>query len=88
MSVQEISFQLFKRQYFQQLDALSFPSAELLKRPDVQAYIYRSMFNADQRPYLPPSRYQKWVLKIILEKIENAIEDPEEDVCFSDLTFA
>ena len=73
---------LFRRQYLQlfEPDFLAWPPKKLLRDPDVQAWLYQNLFNANQNPRLPPERYQFRVLKPLLAKIEQAIEDPEEDV--------
>jgi hypothetical protein len=61
-----------------------FPSARTLLNPYVQEQIYRYMFEPTQ-PNLPPVRYRKRMLKTITERIEAAIEDPDEDVGFFSL---
>lgn len=73
---------LFRRQYLQlfEADFLAWPPKQLVRDPHVQAWLYRNLFDADQCPRLPPERYQFRVLKPLLAKIEQAIEDPEEDV--------
>lgn len=73
---------LFRRQYFQlfEPDFLAWPPQKLLRDPDVQAWLYRNLFDRDKHPYLPPNRYQVQILKPLVAKIEQAIQDPEEDV--------
>lgn len=73
---------LFRRQYLQlfEPDFLAWPPKQLLRDADVQAWIYHNLFDSDRNTYLPPGRYQYRVLKLLLAKIEQAIEDPEEDV--------
>ena len=73
---------LFRRQYLQlfEPDFLAWPPKQLLRDPDAQAGMYQNLFNADPNPRLPPQRYQLRVLKALLAKIEQAIEDPDEDV--------
>ena len=73
---------LFRRQYLQlfEPDFLSWPPKQLLRDPDAQAWLYKNLFDAERNPRLPSERYQLRVLKPLLAKIEQAIEDPEEDV--------
>lgn len=73
---------LFRRQYLQlfEPDFLAWPPKQLLRDPDIQEWIHHNLFDSDQITYLPPERYQYRVLKRLLAKIEQAIEDPEEDV--------
>ena len=73
---------LFRRQYLQLFEPefLAWPPKQLLRDADAQEWLYQSLFNADRNSYLPPERYQLRVLKPLLAKIEQAVEDPEEDV--------
>lgn len=73
----------FKRQYIQLLDPglLDWPQAESLRDPDVQAWMYCNLFSIDALRFCPPERYQLRVLKQLTSMIEQAIADPEEDVC-------
>lgn len=71
---------IFQRQYLQLLDIdfLRWPPQALLRSTDAQAWLYRNLF-AEAR-YLPPPRYQARVLKVLIKKIEQSIQDPEEEV--------
>lgn len=73
---------LFRRQYFQLFEPgfLAWPPKALLRDTGVQRWLYNNLFNADNNPYLPSDRYRFRVLKPLVAKIEQAIEDPEEDV--------
>lgn len=73
---------LFRRQYLQlfEPDFLAWPPKQLLRDPAVQSWLYANLFNIDRNSKLPPERYQLRVLKPLLAKIEQSIEDPEEDV--------
>ncbi|KAK8235395.1 putative methyltransferase-domain-containing protein [Phyllosticta capitalensis] len=73
--------QVLCRQYLQLVDAnsLKWPESTLLKKPDVQEWLFEHMFDQDSIQYLPPARYQARVLKNLTSRIEAAIEDPEED---------
>ena len=74
--------ELYKRQFLQLVDPeeLTLPRKELLRLPDTQAQIYSDLFDASRIVYVPPERYQFRVLKNLLKALEDAIEDPEEDV--------
>ncbi|KAK5174576.1 uncharacterized protein LTR77_001657 [Saxophila tyrrhenica] len=76
---------LFRRQYFQlfEPDFLAWPPKQLLKDLGVQGWLYNKLFNADEVTYLPPDRYRYRVLKPLVTKIEQSIEDPEEDVGYA-----
>lgn len=54
---------------------------ELLRMPKIQTEIYDGLFNENKTAYLPPDRYRYRVLKRLVNALEEAIEDPEEDVC-------
>ena len=77
--------ELLRRQYLQLIDPeqLTFPSNELLRLPDIQAQTFRSMFDDSAVPFAPPERYKFRVLKRLVNALEEAIVDPEEDVRFS-----
>jgi hypothetical protein len=74
--------EIFRRQYLQLVppDRLSLPPAEVIRQPDVQNKIYETMFREDHLQYPPPTRYQLRVLKRVVEALEKAVDDPEEDV--------
>lgn len=82
-SVEE-SLALLSRQYFQLLDpdALRWLEGKILKQPDVQAWLYAHLFDQQTLRYPPPERYQMRALKLLVAKIEEALDDPEEDVGF------
>lgn len=75
--------ELLRRQYLQCLDpeCLVLPRPEVLRMPETQNQIYKDMFDASRLQYPPPERYRFRALKRIIAAIEEAIEDPEEDVC-------
>ncbi|KAK0273409.1 hypothetical protein LTR35_001867 [Friedmanniomyces endolithicus] len=72
---------LFHRQYLQLVepDFVAYPPKQLLRDPDVQAWLYRRLFDSERNDRLPPERYQLRIVKPLLAKVELAIEDPEED---------
>lgn len=74
--------ELLKRQYLQLIgpEQLTLPKKELLRSPEIQAQIYHSMFDDSVLSFAPPERYRLRVLKRLVNAIEEAILDPEEDV--------
>lgn len=78
----EHQLELLRRQYLQLVepDQLSLPASLVLKMPEVQAKIYTNLFSGSSHAYLPPRRYRFRVLKRLLDCLEKAVEDPEEDV--------
>ncbi|MCJ1317903.1 hypothetical protein MMC15_003230 [Xylographa vitiligo] len=78
------NLELLKRQFRQLLEPerLSLPSLEQIRIPHVQAYLYETMFREEGLEYPPPDRYGIRVLKMLIERMERAIIDPEEDVGF------
>jgi hypothetical protein len=73
---------VLQRQYFQLVEPhqLRWPEDTTLKKPDVQSWMFREMFDTEQIKSAPPDRYQLRVLKQLISKLEGAIVDPEEDV--------
>ena len=73
---------LFRRQYLQLVepDFLAWPPKQLLRDAGAQLWLYKKLFDSERTDRLPPERYQLRVLKSLLAKIEQATEDPEEDV--------
>ncbi|KXS93514.1 hypothetical protein AC579_6419 [Pseudocercospora musae] len=78
---------LFRRQYFQlhEPDFLAWPPKQLLRDSSVQAWLYAKLFDGEKNSYLPAERYQFRVLKPLVSRIEEAIENPEEDEISDDL---
>nr|POE62263.1 protein-lysine n-methyltransferase efm3 [Quercus suber] len=72
---------LFSRQYLQLFDPsfMAWPPKQLLKDIDVQTWIFVHCFDDSANSRLPPPRYQLRVLKRLISKIEQSIENPEED---------
>lgn len=73
---------VFRRQYLQLLepDFLSWPPKPLLQDAGAQQWIYRNLFSVEHNKYIPSDRYQFRVLKDLINRIEQAIEDPDEHV--------
>lgn len=84
-SISPVDF--LRRQYLQLTDPeeLALPRKEILKLPDTQAQIYHDIFDESKHTHLPPERYRYRVLKRLVGAIEDAIQDPEEDVGFFSL---
>ena len=76
--------EILKRQYLQlyEPEELTLPRKQLLRLADTQAQIYNHMFDESRIIYAPPERYRFRVLKRLVKALEEAIEDPEEDVGF------
>ena len=74
--------ELLRRQYLQCLDpeSLSLPNPEVLRLPDTQSRMYSSMFDESRLQYAPSERYRFRVLKRVIGALEEAVEDPDEDV--------
>lgn len=81
---------VFYRQYLQEVepDKLSFPPDTVLLDPMIQFQMFRYMFTTHLMypsecaggVFLPPTSYQKRVLKELTRRIEAAIRNPDEDV--------
>lgn len=74
--------ELLRRQYLQVIDPeqLKLPTKSLLKLPSVQRSIYERMFNETNVKYSPAERYRFRSLKRVVQALEDAIDDPDEDV--------
>jgi hypothetical protein len=77
-----LRLQVLQRQYFQLVEPhqLRWLEDATMKQPDVQAWMFHEMFDAEKLKSPPPDRYQLRVLKMLISKLEKAIDDPEEDV--------
>jgi len=73
---------LFRRQYLQlfEPDFLAWPPKALLRDAHIQDWLYKNLFDLNTHARLPAVRYRCRVLKQLIAKIEQSIEDPEEDV--------
>ncbi|MCJ1339531.1 hypothetical protein MMC09_004821 [Bachmanniomyces sp. S44760] len=89
MSSTKAQLELLKRQYLQLIepDQLTLPGRNATRKLDVQQGMYSTMFTNGCLQYQPPVRYKVRVLKRIVETIEHAIVDPEEDEISDDLTY-
>jgi len=77
--------ELLRRQYLQLVDPgqLSLPSDPLLILPEVQAQIYTTMFQRASLIDMLPDRYRFRVLKRLIDRLEQAFQNPEDDVRLS-----
>ncbi|KAL5416628.1 hypothetical protein PMIN04_008065 [Paraphaeosphaeria minitans] len=77
----------FHRQYFQLVDPtqLRWLEGRILKDPEVQSWMFSHLFDAEANSTLPPDRYRLRVLKVLVSKLDKAIDDPEEDAISDDL---
>ncbi|KAJ5273888.1 hypothetical protein N7478_009013 [Penicillium angulare] len=73
-------------QYFQLVDPpeLTIPPDDVLVRPEVQHALYKHMFDESLTP-LPPTTYRSRILKLLLARIENGIQNPDEHEISDDL---
>jgi hypothetical protein len=70
----------FCRQYFQlQLD-LDYPDEKHLRNDLFQRFLYARFFQESALSHPPPPRYQLRVLKELTKRIEQSIQDWEEEV--------
>ncbi|KAJ4298256.1 hypothetical protein N0V90_006155 [Kalmusia sp. IMI 367209] len=81
---------VFRRQYYQLVEPpqLRWLEDHTLKAPEVQSWIFSRLFDTEKNPTLPPDRYRLRVLKVLISKLERAINDPEEDEISDDLMAA
>lgn len=70
----------FCRQYIQVQLNLDFPDGECLRQDVYQEEIYSRLFDENNLPRGPPKRYQLKALKELTERIEDSIQDWEEEV--------
>jgi hypothetical protein len=74
--------QVLRRQYFQLVEPLQlrWPNDSVLKRPEVQSWMFTEIFDTNHGKSAPPDRYQLRTLKYLISKLERSIDDPDEDV--------
>ena len=76
--------ELFKAQYLQLigLNDLAWPAIHQVPLADanVQSWLFENLFDAERVTFRPPERYQLRVLKELVSRIENYIQDPDEQV--------
>ena len=71
----------FSRQYLQlQLD-LDYPDEENLRNDALQQSLHSRLFSEHGAKNAPPARYQLRVLKELMQRIEQSIQNWEEEVC-------
>jgi hypothetical protein len=78
----ELSPQLirFGRQYLQLERSPRYPDGSVLRCEQAQAYLYETLFKPGAVPYPPPIRYRLRVLKELLSRIEQSIDNWEDFV--------
>lgn len=74
--------EMYRRQYFQLVNPqrLQLPHLDVLRLPKVQESLYNKMFSGNHVSYLPHERYRFRVLKGLIDSLQKAFQDPEEDV--------
>lgn len=68
------------RQYLQLHQDLDYPSSEYLRNDNFQQSLYQNLFAEGALKYPPSLRYQLRVLKELTKRIEQSIQDWEEEV--------
>lgn len=73
---------ILQRQYFQLVEPqqLRWPDEAILKRPQVQTWLFTHLLDASTISSPPPVGYQLRFLKELVARLERSITDPEEDV--------
>ena len=77
-STMDPQLQRFYRQYIQQFSHLAFPHGELLKQDDIQRSLEQHFFTEANSSNMAVS-YQTRTLDKIIQAIEDAVKDPEEE---------
>lgn len=72
---------LFCRQYLQLHLNLDYPDAEHLRNDTFQRCLTSRLFEEHALKHAPPQRYQLRALKGLTKRIEESIQDWEEEVC-------
>jgi len=73
-----MQLQRFVHQYLQLYDTLDWPEASVLRDSRAQSYLYEHMFR--RLKFALPERYQLRVLKQLVQRLEESIVDPDQDV--------
>jgi protein-lysine N-methyltransferase EEF2KMT len=77
------NLEIFRRQYLQlvPISQLRYPPVDVLKRIEVQNWLFSNLFDDNATLYVAPSTvYRLQVLKELLARIEDAFIDPDKDV--------
>ncbi|KAM3071437.1 hypothetical protein ACMFMG_009033 [Clarireedia jacksonii] len=75
----------FCRQYLQLLRVLDYPDDEYLRNGEFQEEIYKRLFEENALQYPPAQRYQFRVLKELTKRIENSIQNWDEEAVSDNL---
>ncbi|KAB5525646.1 hypothetical protein GE09DRAFT_1229435 [Coniochaeta sp. 2T2.1] len=78
----------FCRQYLQLERPLQFPDDALLREDHAQTFVYERLFRPGAVTHPPPIRYQVRVIKELVSRIENSIDDWEAFGISEDLVTA
>lgn len=70
----------FCHQYLQLERTLDYPSPDLLRESSVQEALYEGLFSDGALPFPPPHRHRLRVLKELLRRVEESIDDWDEHV--------
>ena len=70
----------FCSQYLQLESVLDYPELTVLREETTQESIYQQLFGSNSPRYQPPQRYQLRVLKELMRRIENSVEDWDKHV--------
>ncbi|EOA83430.1 uncharacterized protein SETTUDRAFT_94396 [Exserohilum turcica Et28A] len=78
---------ILQRQYFQLVEPqqLRWPDEAILKRPQVQTWLFTHLLDASTISSPPPVGYQLRFLKELVARLERSITDPEEDEISDDI---
>jgi len=71
----------FCRQYLQLHHDLEYPEADNLRNETFQVCLHARLFEERALKHAPNQRYQLRVLKELTKRIEQSIQDWEEEVC-------
>jgi hypothetical protein len=71
----------FCRHYFQLQLELDYPDEAHLRNDAFQQSLYGRLFEDNPMLHAPPQRYQLRVLKELTKRIEQSVQDWEEEVC-------
>lgn len=72
-------------QYLQLQPSLDYPDKENIRKDLFQQALYARLFAENAIEHAPPQRYQFRVLKELIRRIEDSIQDREEEVCLPNI---
>lgn len=76
-----LHLELFRRKYLQMVDPLElpYPPGSLIRPAGVQHWLCENLFSRRRLTSLPPARYIFRVMKVLLDILVKAMENPERD---------